>query len=93
VHIDDLVVGDVVRIETGKTIPADAILIDGKDIEMDEAAITGESKKVRKLPYSECIDKLKYVTQKSPDDVNPSTVPSPILFSGTKVRWSFIQFE
>lgn len=86
VHIDDLVVGDVVRIETGKTIPADAILIEGKDIEMDESAVTGESDTMKKMSYSECLEKIEHVKAKHPEDlVKHTAVPSPVLLSGTKV--------
>lgn len=85
-HIDDLVVGDIVRIETGKTIPADAILIEGKDIEMDEAAVTGESNTMKKVPYEECLTKIEHVKAHHAEDLNKHTaVPSPVLLSGTKV--------
>ena len=33
----DLVVGDIILVETGMRIPADCILIDGIDITVDEA--------------------------------------------------------
>lgn len=86
IHIDDLVVGDIVRIETGKTIPADAILIEGKDIEMDESAVTGESNTMKKVPYEECLSKIEYVKAHHPEDLEKHTaVPSPVLLSGTKV--------
>jgi len=86
VHIDDLVVGDIIRIETGKTIPADAILIEGKDIEMDESAVTGESNTMKKLPYEECLTKIEYIKAHHPEDLEKHTaVPSPVLLSGTKV--------
>lgn len=86
VHIDDLVVGDLVRIETGKTIPADALLIEGKDIEMDEAAVTGESDTMKKMSYSECLQKMEQIRARHPEDLAKHTaVPSPVLLSGTKV--------
>ena len=86
VHIDDLVVGDVIRIETGKTIPADAILIEGKDIEMDESAVTGESDTMKKVNYNECLKKIEYIKKNHPEDLKKHTaVPSPVLLSGTKV--------
>lgn len=36
VYIHELVVGDIILIETGMRIPADCILIDGMDIVADE---------------------------------------------------------
>ncbi|MDX2014316.1 MAG: HAD-IC family P-type ATPase [Myxococcaceae bacterium] len=39
----DLVVGDVVALQSGDTVPADLRLISAKDLEAEEAALTGES--------------------------------------------------
>jgi Ca2+-transporting ATPase len=36
VYIDELVVGDIVLIETGMRMPADCILLDGMDVTADE---------------------------------------------------------
>lgn len=74
--------GDVVRIETGKTIPGDAVLIEGQDVEMDESAMTGESDKLKKLTYEECV-KLK--DNMKGKDINYTSFPCPILISGTKI--------
>ena len=86
VHIDELVVGDIVRVENGKTIPADAILIEGKDVEMDESAVTGESNMMKKMSYADCLEKIEIMKRRNPEDLNKHTaVPSPVLLSGTKV--------
>jgi H+-transporting ATPase len=39
----DLVPGDVIRVRLGDIVPADARLLDGDPIEVDQAALTGES--------------------------------------------------
>ncbi|MEP7161857.1 MAG: plasma-membrane proton-efflux P-type ATPase [Dermatophilaceae bacterium] len=39
----DLVPGDVIRMRLGDVIPADARLLDGDPVEVDESALTGES--------------------------------------------------
>ncbi|MDJ0313599.1 plasma-membrane proton-efflux P-type ATPase [Arthrobacter sp. H35-D1] len=39
----DLVPGDVIRLRLGDIIPADARLLDGDEIEVDQSALTGES--------------------------------------------------
>ncbi len=85
IHMDDLVVGDVVRIETGKTIPADAILIDGQDIQIDESALTGESDKLRKLVFPACLKEWQDLQAKCGEEIPKTAIPSPFLLAGTKV--------
>jgi P-type E1-E2 ATPase len=53
VSSEDLVVGDVVKIEPGKTIPADCLLIQSTDISVDESALTGESEQISKEAATE----------------------------------------
>ena len=50
----ELVVGDIVRLQSGDAVPADLRLIHVRDLQVEEAALTGESvpvaKAVRELP-------------------------------------------
>ncbi|HJP68336.1 MAG TPA: HAD-IC family P-type ATPase, partial [Sphingomicrobium sp.] len=46
----ELVPGDLVLISEGARVPADAILIDGDSLEVDESTLTGESASVAKSP-------------------------------------------
>ncbi len=43
-----LVPGDIIQLETGNTVPADARLLDGANLRVQEAVLTGESEAVEK---------------------------------------------
>ena len=47
VDLEDIVVGDIVKLSTGDLIPADGILIEG-NLSLDESSFTGEAKDVSK---------------------------------------------
>jgi Ca2+-transporting ATPase len=49
----ELVPGDVVRLEVGERVPADATLLEGQGVMADEAVLTGESIPVEKAVQSE----------------------------------------
>lgn len=67
---DALVVGDIMTLKTGEEIPTDCIVLSCKDLSLDEGAITGESKYVRKTPL---------------DDNNLEENPNCFLFGGTLI--------
>lgn len=46
-------VGDVIKLEQGMRIPADAILLEGIDIAADESAMTGEPEHMEKTHVTE----------------------------------------
>ncbi len=46
---EDIVVGDIIVLEAGDMIPADARVIESHSLKLDEAAITGESLTVEKM--------------------------------------------
>ena len=50
VDATELVPGDVIELESGDVVPADGRLIEAVDLEVDEAALTGESAPVSKSP-------------------------------------------
>ncbi|MCB0806618.1 MAG: plasma-membrane proton-efflux P-type ATPase [Bacteroidales bacterium] len=43
-----LVPGDIIRVRLGDVVPADALIIDGENIQADQSALTGESLPVKK---------------------------------------------
>lgn len=50
IPMDDLVVGDVVRLSAGDMIPADVRILEAKDLFVSQASLTGESAPVEKTP-------------------------------------------
>ena len=68
---EDLLVGDIIFISMGDTIPADLLLIESNKIKIDESNLTGESVPVSKEPFELCV---KNTTKKT---------LSPIILAGT----------
>jgi Ca2+-transporting ATPase len=66
----EIVVGDVIKLEAGMRIPADCILINGVDFAADESALTGEPEQVEKS---------------SVDEHNFQYNPQPFLLANTLV--------
>jgi Ca2+-transporting ATPase len=48
IHSDEIVAGDIVLVEAGDRVPADARIVDEANLQTDEAALTGESMPVGK---------------------------------------------
>ncbi|MBO5711469.1 MAG: HAD-IC family P-type ATPase, partial [Acholeplasmatales bacterium] len=48
INADELVVGDIINVEAGDSIPADARIIEYSNLQVEEAALTGESVPVNK---------------------------------------------
>jgi P-type E1-E2 ATPase len=46
----EIVVGDIIKLEKGKEIPADCILISGNNMTCDESSLTGETLELVKRP-------------------------------------------
>jgi magnesium-transporting ATPase (P-type) len=70
---DDLVIGDIILLEEGDKISADARLIESSDLQVDQSTLTGESNPVRKTKDAV----LK-------DDLTKAETPN-LIFAGTNV--------
>ncbi|BAS12534.1 probable cation-transporting ATPase E [Arthrobacter sp. Hiyo8] len=55
VDLQDVVRDDVLVLRVGDQVPADASIIDGEGLELDESLLTGESHPVSKGPGSEVL--------------------------------------
>lgn len=72
----DVVRGDLVILAEGDRVPADGILIDGQDVQVDESLLTGESVAVRKRASSQ--SPLPQMSRPGGDD-------QPFIFSGSLI--------
>ena len=52
IPIDEIVVGDVIKLSAGDMIPADVVLIDSRDFFVQQSCLTGESDAVEKICLS-----------------------------------------
>jgi Ca2+-transporting ATPase len=72
----DVVVGDLLIVSEGDRIAADAQLLSGSDVQVDESLLTGEAAPVNKLPRA---------VHGAPEGVRPGGDDLPWLYSGTLV--------
>jgi P-type E1-E2 ATPase len=63
INIEDLLVGDLVKIKPGMSIPVDGLLIKGSGVACDEAAMTGESDEMNKDVLKNCLLKHEEVLE------------------------------
>lgn len=74
VRIDEIVVGDVVRVDMGDKVPADGVLVDQLGLLIDEAMLTGESVPAEK-------------SMQTSGELSDCTVPdSAKVYRGTMIR-------
>lgn len=72
INSENLVVGDIIFLESGNKIPADIRLIDVKNFKVDESILTGESEGVEKIS----LDEIEY---------NNSSFKTNMAYAGTIV--------
>ncbi|NLH79642.1 MAG: magnesium-translocating P-type ATPase [Phyllobacteriaceae bacterium] len=69
----EIVPGDVVRLTAGNLVPADARLVEGRDLYVDEALLTGEPYPIEKEP------------EPAPAGAEPTAFPRNLVFMGASV--------
>ena len=77
ISVFDVMVGDVLHLESGDLIPADGILINGHGIRCDESSATGESDAMKKTAGQEVWNRI--------DDGTATSKLDPFIISGSKV--------
>ncbi|KAL9101855.1 MAG: hypothetical protein Q9163_002939 [Psora crenata] len=77
ISVFDVMVGDVLHLESGDSLPADGILIGGHGIRCDESSATGESDAMKKTGGYEVWQRIEDGTATSKLD--------PFIISGSKV--------
>ena len=55
IHVNEVVVGDIVYLQAGDKIPADGIVAEGS-IKVDQAALNGETEEAEKIPFVEGVE-------------------------------------
>lgn len=85
-HNSNLVVGDVVRIFEGMSIPCDGFVIQASELSSDESAMTGETDPIKKGTMEQCMQVRDKLQEEGESNMQKThAVPSPIMLSGTKV--------
>ena len=77
ISVFDVMVGDVIHLESGDSVPADGVLISGHGIRCDESSATGESDAMKKVGGDEVWTRIVEGTATSKLD--------PFIISGSKV--------
>ena len=77
ISVFDVMVGDVLHLESGDSVPADGILISGHGLKCDESSATGESDAMRKTAGQEVWRHM--------DEGTATSKLDPFIISGSKV--------
>jgi len=86
INENQLVTGDIVKINEGMDCPVDMLVLEAHDITTDESALTGEPDAIKKKSYKDCLEKRDDIIAKGQKNSSKShDVYSPILMSGTSV--------
>jgi len=82
ISIYDVMVGDVVRFNTGDILPVDGLLLEGFNVKTDESAQTGEIDTMKKTTMTHVFSAIQSAGR---ENLTLKTQGDPILLSGSKV--------
>ncbi|TLD05125.1 uncharacterized protein PgNI_09131 [Pyricularia grisea] len=88
ISIYDLLVGDIMHIETGDVVAVDGVLVNGSGIQVDESSLSGESELVHKTAIAPTDGEPK-VPEKPKSEKQTThrvTASDPFILSGTTVN-------
>lgn len=87
VSVHDLLVGDVMHIETGDVVAVDGVLIRGSGIQVDESSLSGESDLVHKSAAMRAKgDEVDGIASLKQSAVHRVSAADPFILSGTTVN-------
>lgn len=84
--VHDILVGDVMHLNTGDLVPVDGIFIDGHGVKCDESSATGESDLLKKTAADEVLAALVKYREGKWDSNTKIEKMDPFIISGSKVN-------
>jgi magnesium-transporting ATPase (P-type) len=89
-HPDKVLVGDIVVINSGTTVPADGILFHSSELLCEEFGISNTSSKLIKNSFDDCMTQVNKLARSRTAQMtkweNAETLcPSPVLLSGSHI--------
>jgi Ca2+-transporting ATPase len=84
ISIFDLLVGDILTLQTGDILPGDAVLIQGS-CECDESALTGETQSIQKVEIRSALRTYDEKYPKGDADIGTKGVPDSFLISDSRI--------
>ena len=89
IHVSEILTGDIVHITEGMDVPSDGLIIEANEILCDESDLTGETEPMMKRTLKDCLKRrdefLEMHTEVKTINHNPHEIPSPLIFSGSRV--------
>lgn len=85
ISVYDIMVGDIMHLNTGDMVPVDGIFIKGHGVKCDESSATGESDLLKKVPADEVFSALDEIAKGGAARHDIEKL-DPFIISGSKVN-------